>query len=138
VRLISEGENTWMGRPPVQLACIICLSIVAAGTSLPQLATSVAAMSGERDAAASLLRLGIPLMVALACLAIVAAVHLSARREGALPLGCYRVYVLYLILATTQHAALSLFSTAMLRFVLLLTLIVLLMRHRTLTAVVKP
>ena len=45
----------------------------------------------------------------------------------------YVTYGLYLILATTQHAALTAFSTAMLGFELPLTavtLIVLLVRHR--------
>ena len=152
---------------------IIGLTIVAAGTSLPELATSVvAAIRGERDiavgnvigsclfnllaiagiaalvtpggleVATSLLHFDIPVMVvvALACLPIFAAGHLVARWEGALFLGYYLVYVLYLILAATQHAALPLFSTAMLGFALpltVITLIVLLVRHRTLTAAVK-
>lgn len=71
--------------------------------------------------------------VALACLPIFAAGHRIARREGALFLGYYAAYVLYLILAATQHAALPAFSAAMLGFVLPLTavmLIVLLVRHR--------
>jgi cation:H+ antiporter len=201
---LGEGENTWVGRLPVQITLIIGglallvlgahwlvdsavaiartlgvseviigLTIVAAGTSLPELATSVvAAMRGEREiavgnvigsclfnllsiagiaalvtpggleVATSLLRFDIPVMVvvALACLPIFAAGHLIARWEGALFLGYYLAYVLYLILAATQHAALPLFSTAMLGFALpltVITLIVLLVRHRTLTAAVK-
>lgn len=152
---------------------IIGLTIVAAGTSLPELATSVvAAIRGERDiavgnvigsclfnllliagiaalvtpggleVATSLLRFDIPVMVvvALACLPIFAAGHLIARWEGALFLGYYLAYVLYLILAATEHAALPLFSTAILGFALpltVITLIVLLVRHRTLAAAVK-
>jgi len=201
---LGEGENTWVGRLPVQITLIIGglallvlgahwlvdsavaiartlgvseviigLTIVAAGTSLPELATSVvAAMRGEREiavgnvigsclfnllsiagiaalvtpggleVATSLLRFDIPVMVvvALACLPIFAAGHLIARWEGALFLGYYLAYVLYLILAATQHAALPLFSTAMLGFALPLTvstLLVLWVRHRTLTAAVK-
>ena len=146
---------------------VIGLTIVAAGTSLPELATSVvAALRGERDIAVgnivgsnifnilaiagvaavvapgglevapALLRFDIPVMiaVALACLPIFASGHLIARWEGALFLGYYAAYVLYLILAATQHDALQAFSTAMLGFVLPLTavtLIVLLARHRT-------
>jgi len=145
---------------------IIGLTIVAAGTSLPEVATSiVAALRGERDIAVgnivgsnlfnilaiagiasmvtpgglevapALIRFDIPVMiaVALACLPIFATGHLIARWEGALFLGYYVAYVLYLILATTQHAALPAFNTAMLGFVLpltVVTLIVLLVRQR--------
>ncbi len=143
---------------------IIGLTIVAAGTSLPEVATSiVAALRGERDIAVgnvvgsnifnilaiagiasmvtpgglevapALIRFDIPVMiaVALACLPIFASGHLIARWEGALFLGYYAAYVLYLILAATQHAVLPSFSAAMLGFVLPLTavtLIVLLAR----------
>lgn len=146
---------------------VIGLTIVAAGTSLPELATSVvAALRGERDIAVgnivgsnifnilaiagiaavvapgglevapALLRFDIPVMiaVALACLPIFASGHLIARWEGVLFLGYYAAYVLYLILAATQHDALPAYSAAMLGFVLPLTavtLIVLLARHRT-------
>ena len=145
---------------------IIGLTIVAAGTSLPEVATSiVAALRGESDIAVgnvvgsslfnilaiagiasmvtpgglevapALIRFDIPVMiaVALACLPIFATGHLIARWEGALFLGYYVAYVLYLILATTQHAALPAFNTAMLGFVLpltVVTLIVLLVRQR--------
>ncbi len=143
---------------------IIGLTIVAVGTSLPEVATSiVAALRGERDIAVgnvvgsgifnilaiagiasmvtpgglevapALIRFDIPVMiaVALACLPIFASGHLIARWEGALFLGYYAAYVLYLILAATQHAALPSLSVAMLAFVLPLTavtLIVLLAR----------
>ncbi len=146
---------------------IIGLTIVAAGTSLPELATSVvAALRGERDiavgnvigsclfnllgiagiaalvtpggleVAASMIRFDIPVMVAvaLACLPIFAAGHLIRRWQGALFLGYYLAYVLYLVLATTEHVALPAFSTAMLGFVLpitVVTLIVLLVHQRT-------
>ena len=149
---------------------IIGLTIVAARTSLPELATSVvAAIRGERDiavgnvigscifnllaiagiaalvapggliVATSMLHFDIPVMfvVALACLPIFAAGHLVARWEGALFLVYYLAYVLYLVLAATQHAALPLFSTAMLGFALpltVVTLVVLLVRYRTQTA----
>ncbi len=145
---------------------IIGLTIVAVGTSLPEVATSiVAALRGERDIAVgnvvgsnifnilaiagiasmvtpgglavapALIHFDIPVMiaVALACLPIFASGHLIARWEGALFLGYYAAYVLYLILAATQHAALPSFSVAMLGFVLPLTavtLIVLLARAR--------
>ena len=153
---------------------IIGLTIVAAGTSLPELATSVvAALRGERDIAVgnivgsnifnilaiagiaavvtpgglevapALLRFDILVMiaVALACLPIFASGHLIARWEGALFLGYYAAYVLYLILAATQHDALPAFSAAMFGFVLPLTtvtLIVLLLRHRSRTAEGTP
>lgn len=153
---------------------IIGLTIVAAGTSLPELATSVvAALRGERDiavgnvigsclfnllgiigiaalvtpggleVAASMIRFDIPVMVAvaLACLPVFAAGHLIRRWQGALFLGYYLAYVLYLVLAATEHAALPAFSAAMLGFVLpltVVTLIVLLVRQRTSTDEVAP
>lgn len=153
---------------------IIGLTIVAAGTSLPELATSVvAAMRGERDiavgnvigsclfnllsiagiaalvtpggieVATSLLRFDIPVMaaVALACLPIFAAGHRVARWEGALFLSYYLAYVLYLILAATQHAVLPVYSTAMLGFALpltVITLVVVLVRYRVQTSTVNP
>lgn len=145
---------------------IIGLTIVAVGTSLPEVATSlVAALRGERDIAVgnvlgsclfnllaivgiasmvtpgglnvapALINFDIPVMiaVALACLPIFAAGHLISRWEGALFLGYYVLYVLYLILAATQHTALPAFNSVMLSIVLPLTavtLIVLLMRYR--------
>ena len=145
---------------------IIGLTIVAGGTSLPELATSVvASMRGERDIAVgnavgsslfnilaiagiaamvtpgglavapALVRFDLPVMIAtaLACLPIFATGHLIARWEGALFVGYYIAYVLYLVMAATQHGALAGFSSAMLGFILPLTavtLIVLLMRHK--------
>lgn len=150
---------------------IIGLTIVAAGTSLPELATSLmAALRGERDiavgnvigsclfnllsiagiaalvtpggleVAASLLRFDIPVMVAvaLASLPIFVTGHLIARWEGVMFLGYYVAYVAYLILEATHHDALPAFSTAMLAFVLpitVVTLTVLLIRHRAKPAV---
>jgi len=150
---------------------IIGLTIVAVGTSLPEVATSVvAALRGERDIAVGnaigsclfnilsivgiasivtpgglevapvLIRFDIPVMivVTLACLPIFATGHMITRWNGALFLGYYAVYVLYLILASTQHAALPAYSVAVLWFALPLTavtMIVLLVRHRTLTKV---
>lgn len=164
---------TWLVESAVSIArvlgvseVIIGLTIVAAGTSLPELATSVvAAMRGERDIAVgnvigsglfnilsiagiaamvtpgglvvapALIHFDIPVMVAvtLACLPIFATGHLIARWEGALFLAYYLAYVLYLVLAATQHAALPAYSAGMLGFVLPLTamtLVVLLVRHR--------
>jgi len=148
---------------------IIGLTIVAAGTSLPEVATSVvAALRGARDIAVgnaigsclfnilsivgiasmvtpgglevapALIRFDIPVMivVTLACLPIFVTGHLITRWNGALFLGYYAVYVLYLILSSTQHAVLPAFSVAMLGFALPLTavtLIVLMVRHQALT-----
>jgi cation:H+ antiporter len=153
---------------------IIGLTIVAAGTSLPELATSVvAALRGERDIAVgnivgsnlfnilaitgiasmvtpgglevapALLRFDFPVMIAatLACLPIFATGHLITRWDGALLLGYYIAYILYLALAATQHEVLPAYSAAMLGFVLPLTtvtLIVLLIRHRAHKAAEKP
>lgn len=138
---------------------IIGLTIVAAGTSLPEVATSVlASLRGERDIAVgnvvgsnifnllsvlgltalvspaaipvsgAALAFDIPVMlaVALACLPIFFTGYVIARWEGLLFLGYYVAYTLYLILNATQHAALPLFNTVMLLFVLPLTAITLL------------
>jgi len=145
---------------------IIGLTIVAAGTSMPELATSVvAALRGERDiavgnivgsnifnilsiagvaslvtpggleVAASLLRFDLLVMiaVAVACLPIFTAGHRIERCHGALFVGYYVAYVVYLILAATTHSALPAFSSAMIGFVLPITVItlgVLWLRHR--------
>lgn len=137
---------------------VIGLTMVAAGTSLPEVATSlVAALRGERDiavgnvvgsnlfnllgiggiaalvtpggleVAASLVRLDLPVMVAVAfaCLPIFATGHRIARWEGALFVGYYAAYVSYLILASTQHAALPPFSGVMLGFAMPITVVTL-------------
>ena len=144
---------------------VIGLTIVAAGTSMPEVATSItAAIKGERDIAVgnvvgsntfnilgclglsglvagdlglamapSLLAFDIWVMlaVALACLPVFFSGREIARWEGGLFLGYYVAYVAYLILAAQQHDALPWFSTAMLSFVVpltVVTLIVVLMR----------
>ena len=145
---------------------VIGLTIIAAGTSMPEVATSiVAAMRGERDiavgnvvgsnifnllavlgltslvapdgvpVAAAALAFDLPVMiaVALACLPIFFTGFRVARWEGWLFLVYYAAYVLYLILAASQHDALPLFSSAMLFFVVpltALTLLVLVVRER--------
>ena len=139
---------------------VIGLTIVAAGTSLPEVVTSIiAAVRGERDIAvgnvvgsnlfnlmgvlgiasivsptgievsAAVARFDIPIMivVALACLPIFFTGGVISRQEGALLLGYYVVYTLYLILAAAHHDALSRFSAAMLYFVIPLTVVTLTM-----------
>jgi cation:H+ antiporter len=138
---------------------IIGLTIVAGGTSLPELATSVlAGMRGKREIAVgnvvgsnlfnllavlglsavvapsgvpvseAVLWFDLPVMIAtaVACLPIFFTGQVIARWEGALFLGYYGAYTVYLFLATTQHDALSTFSTAMGAFVLPLTAVTLL------------
>ncbi len=137
---------------------MIGLTIVAAGTSLPELATSVlAALRGERDIAVgnavgsnifnllavlgitavvapagvavadAALVFDIPVMgaVALACLPVFFSGHLIARWEGAVFVGYYIAYTAYLVLAGTAHEALAGYRTAMLGFVLPLTVLTL-------------
>lgn len=145
---------------------VIGLTIVAAGTSMPEVATSItAAVKGERDIAVgnvvgsntfnilgclglsgllsgdiglvmapSLLAFDIWVMlaVALACLPIFMTGREIARWEGGVFLTYYVAYVAYLILATQQHDALGAFSSAMMSFVIpitVVTLIVVLLRR---------
>jgi cation:H+ antiporter len=63
--------------------------------------------------------------VALACVPVFMTGRVIARWEGAVFLAYYVAYVTYLVLAAQQHGALGAFSTAMLSFVLPLTVITL-------------
>lgn len=137
---------------------IVGLTVVAAGTSLPELMTSVvAAIRGERDIAVgnvvgsnifnllavlgltglvsptgaliatSVLRFDLPIMigVAIACLPIFFAGGTIGRGKGLLLFGYYGAYTAYLVLAASAHDALDEYLTAMLYFVIPLTLITL-------------
>jgi cation:H+ antiporter len=138
---------------------VIGLTIVAAGTSMPEVATSVmAAIKGERDIAvgnvvgsntfnilgclglsglvsghmglvmpAAMLNFDMWVMiaVALACLPVFMTGREIARWEGAVFLLYYVAYVTYLVLAAQQHDALGAFSSAMMSFVVPLTVITL-------------
>ncbi len=130
---------------------LIGLTIVAIGTSLPELATSaIAAAKGERDIAvgnaigsnifnllavlgitaivapggievpAAALIFDIPIMiaVAIACLPVFFAGYIIDRRNGALFLALYAVYIAYLVLEGTQHWALGGFTAVVLMFML--------------------
>lgn len=144
---------------------IIGLTIVAAGTSLPEVATSViASIRGERDIAvgnvvgsnifnilavlglssifspdginvsASALRFDIPVMIAtaIACLPIFFTGNVISRWEGVLFLGYYIAYTTYLILYSTQHAGLPIFSLVFQAFIIpitLITLVIVTLRH---------
>lgn len=146
---------------------VIGLTIVAAGTSLPEVATSLAAaIKGERDMAvgnvvgscifntlgciglagivsggsglmfpASALNFDVWVMMAafLACLPVFLAGRVIARWEGAVFFAYYVAYVIYLILRSQSHAALPAFSSAMLSFVLpitVVTFVVVMIRHQ--------
>ncbi len=137
---------------------VIGLTVVAAGTSLPEVATSVtASIRGERDIAVgnvvgsnifnilailgfagiiapdgislspAVLRFDMPVMVAsaVACLPIFFTDHLIARWEGMLFLGYYGAYTAFLILKSSEHAALPIFSGVMVGFVLPITVVTL-------------
>ena len=145
---------------------VIGLTIVAAGTSMPEVATSItAAIKGERDIAVGnvigsntfnilgclglaglvsgdlglivpvpILNFDIWVMiaVALACLPIFMTGREIARWEGGVFILYYAAYVTYLILATREHQTLGVFSTAMMSFVIpitVITLIVMLIRR---------
>lgn len=163
----------WLVRGASRLAAaagvsslVIGLTVVAFGTSSPEMAVSVkAAWAGQADMAVgnvvgsnifnllavlgltslvapsgipvpqAALAFDLPVMtaVAVACLPIFLTGYKIARWEGAVFLGYYVAYVLYLILDATQHDALPLFSNVMLLFVLpltVLTLVVLVVRER--------
>jgi cation:H+ antiporter len=138
---------------------VIGLTIVAAGTSMPEVATSVmAALKGERDIAVgnvvgsntfnilgclglsglaagsagltmppAVLNFDIWVMiaVALACLPVFLTGREIARWEGGVFFLYYAAYVVYLILASQHHQALGRFSSAMLSFVIPITLVTL-------------
>jgi cation:H+ antiporter len=135
---------------------VIGLTIVAAGTSLPELASSVvASFKGEQDIAVGnvvgsnifnilavlglsaavsanginvsegTLSFDIPVMiaVAIACLPIFSSGQSISRWEGVLFLFYYVVYTGYLILQSTNHDQLGLFSNVMIFFVIPITLV---------------
>lgn len=135
---------------------IIGLTVVAAGTSLPEVATSlIASLRGERDIAVgnaigssifnilavlgisalvapggvpvseAAIRFDIPIMIAaaIACLPIFFTGHRIVRWEGGVFFGYYIAYTIYLILSSTKHSALLIFDTAMLWFVMPLTVL---------------
>ena len=135
---------------------VIGLTIVAVGTSLPEIATSVAAsMKNQRDIAVGnavgsnifnvLLVLGvtalvspegvlvnrtaltfdIPVMiaVAVAALAIFFTEYRIDRWEGILLLTYYAAYTAYLVLNATQHGLFDEFQTAMIFFIIPITVI---------------
>lgn len=139
---------------------VVGLTIVAAGTSLPEVVTSViAAIRGERDIAVgniigsnifnimgvlgfasivaptgievstAVIGFDIPLMIAVAlvCLPIFFTGGVISRQEGALLLGYYVAYTLYLVLAASHHDALPRFSAVMLYFVIPLTVAIMIL-----------
>jgi cation:H+ antiporter len=162
--LLVLGAN-WLVGSAVTIAqalgvseLVIGLTVIAAGTSLPELATSlIASLRGERDLAVgnvvgsnifnilaviglssavapngialspTALRFDIPIMiaVAIACLPIFFTGYKIARWEGILFLGYFIAYTTYLILQSTQHQSLPIFSTILVAFAMPLTVITL-------------
>ncbi len=137
---------------------VIGLTIVAVGTSLPEVATSImAALRKERDiavgnvigsnifnllgcmgltglvtgeglpVAAGLLNFDIWVMLAtaFACLPVFLTGREIARWEGGVFLAYFVAYMTYVALTAQQHAMLPVFGTAMLSFVLPLTVVTL-------------
>lgn len=162
--LLVQGSN-WLVDSAISIArwlglseLIIGLTIVAAGTSMPEVATSItAAIKGERDiavgnvvgsnifnilavlglsgvvasnglpvsAAAEAFDIPVMLAVAVLCLPIFFTGKLIARWEGWLFLFYYVAYTAYLILDSTDHNALPLFSSVLLYILIPLTLVTL-------------
>lgn len=137
---------------------LIGLTIVAVGTSLPELATSViASVKGERDiavgnvigsnlfnilavlglaglvapggvpVASSMIEVDFPIMlaVAVACLPVFFTGHLIARWEGFVFLGYYVAYTTFLVFNATGSGAGKTFESAMIYFVIPLTVLTL-------------
>ena len=139
---------------------VVGLTIIAMGTSMPELATSVvAAMKGERDIAVGnivgsnifnvlgclglsglvsgstgiavapsvlVFDIWVMLAVALACLPIFIAGKTITRWNGAMFIGFYVAYVLYLVLAAKHDPTLAGFSMSMLSVVIPCTIVILL------------
>lgn len=156
-RWLVEGAAE-MARAVGVSDAVVGLTVVAAGTSLPEAVTSlVAALRGQRDIAVGnvvgsnlfnllailgcaavmapgplavppeMLAFDLPVMtaVAVACLPVFFTGSEIARWEGALFLGYYLAYVVYLVLAALGHAALETYGTVMWAFVLPLTAVTL-------------
>ncbi|HQV41716.1 MAG: calcium/sodium antiporter [Moraxellaceae bacterium] len=137
---------------------MIGLTIVAAGTSLPEVATSImAALRGERDIAVgnvvgsnifnilcvlglssiispagirvadTALQFDIPVMIAVAaaCLPIFFTGRIISRGNGAMLFGYYIAYTLYLVFTAQRIPATETLNTAMLWFVIPLTMLTL-------------
>lgn len=163
--MLVQGAN-WLVDSAVVFAralglseVVIGLTIVSIGTSLPEVAASLAAaFKGERDmavgnvvgscafntlgciglgglvagtagmsVASSVLNFDLWVMLAafFACLPVFITGREIARWEGGLFVGYYAAYVAFLILRAQEHDALEAYSSAMLTFVLPLTIVTL-------------
>lgn len=150
-----EGAST-LARAAGVSELVIGLTLIAAGTSLPELATSVlASIRGERDLAVgnvvgsnifnvlavlgagavagsgirvppAVLRFDFAVMiaVALACLPVFRTGSAISRREGAVFIGYYLLYVIYLALHSANHPFQEEFGLLVIGLILPLTLVV--------------
>jgi|SRR5690625_241362 len=163
--LLVLGAN-WLVNSAVVIAralgiseLVIGLTIIAGGTSLPEVTTAVvAALRREQELVIStvvgsnilniLAVLGIAgaiipepipvqasllnfdllflLAVSFACMPIFFTGHEITRREGALFLGYYIAYIVYLLLSSAEHDALPAYSVVMIAFVVPITVITIL------------
>lgn len=157
--------SRWLVTGAISLAKYVGVSdvtigmiVVAAGTSLPEVVTSiVASLRGERDIAIgnvigsnlfnilgvlglaalvaptsievvpSILSVDLPLMIAVAfaCLPICFTGGVISRWEGGFLFAYYAAYMTYAILLATRHEAFPAFHTAMLYFVIPITIVTL-------------
>ncbi|QGJ70538.1 Inner membrane protein YrbG [Planctomycetales bacterium 10988] len=162
--LLTVGSD-WLVDGSVEVArqlgvseLIIGLTIIAGGTSMPEVAASVmASLRGHRDLAVGnvmgsnlfnllgvlglagifaqdgvivskqMLMFDLPVLIAvsIACLPIFFTEHIIRRWEGALFLGYYIAYMVYIVLSAIESPFYTTFSNVMIYFVIPLTAITL-------------
>ena len=122
--IATSALASWRGEPEIAVGNVVGSNIL--NIVLVLGLTSVVAIDGV-PVPATALRFDIPVLLAtaVACLPIFFTDSLISRWEGVLFLGYYIAYTTYLVLHSAHHAALPMFSTIMLTFVIPLTVMAL-------------